>query len=129
MSYVGNPGYVFGGSIVDNILYGVKYRPVRMPDRPPEELKAFEREHKEALNSGNSPEPLEADWVDDGDIGVNEPEGRLDALVRVLGLVLFADDVYLLGLRGTALISGAIGAGATRTSASSIEQYLFDLLP
>lgn len=100
MSYVGNPGYVFGGSIVDNILYGVKYRPVRMPDRPPEELKAFEREHKEALNSGNSPEPLEADWVDDGDIGVNEPEGRLDALVRVLGLVLFADDVYLLGLRG-----------------------------
>jgi len=36
---------------------------------------------------------------------------------------------YLLGLRGTALISGAIGAGATRTSASSIEQYLFDLLP
>ena len=36
---------------------------------------------------------------------------------------------YLLGLRGTALISGAIGAGATRTSASSVEQYLFDLLP
>ena len=30
---------------------------------------------------------------------------------------------------GLAIGLGAIGAGATRTSASSIEQYLFDLLP
>ena len=37
---------------------------------------------------------------------------------------------YLLGLRGTALISGAaVGAGASRTTATAIEQYLAKLLP
>lgn len=37
---------------------------------------------------------------------------------------------YLLGLHGAALINGATGAaGATRTTASAIEQYLFALTP
>ena len=37
---------------------------------------------------------------------------------------------YLLGLRGAALISGAaVGAGATRTTSTAIQQYLANLLP
>jgi len=34
---------------------------------------------------------------------------------------------YLLGLRGTALTSGAVGAGATRSTSTAIEQYLLGL--
>lgn len=36
---------------------------------------------------------------------------------------------YLLGLRGNALIAGAVGAGATRTTSSQIETYIASLMP
>jgi hypothetical protein len=36
---------------------------------------------------------------------------------------------YMMGLRGTALISGARGAGATRTTAPEIETYIQSLMP
>ena len=36
---------------------------------------------------------------------------------------------YLLNVRGPALVAGAVGVGATRTSFSQIENYLAGLLP
>jgi len=36
---------------------------------------------------------------------------------------------YVLGLRGSALISGAVGAGATRTTSSQIETNIASLMP
>ena len=36
---------------------------------------------------------------------------------------------YLLGLRGAALISGAVGGGATRSTSTAIQQYLLGLTP
>lgn len=36
---------------------------------------------------------------------------------------------YLLGVRGNALIADAVGAGATRTTASQIEAYIASLMP
>ena len=36
---------------------------------------------------------------------------------------------YLFGLRGQSLIGGAIGSGATRTTAAAIETYIQSLLP
>jgi hypothetical protein len=50
--------------------------------------------------------------------------GNEDALTD--GLMLTR---YLFGLRGSSLISGAIGAGATRTTAAEIEAYIQSLLP
>ena len=50
--------------------------------------------------------------------------GQVDALTD--GLLISR---YLLGIRGPALISGAIGVGATRTTATLVENYLAGLLP
>ena len=50
--------------------------------------------------------------------------GQADALTD--GLMLIR---YLFGLRGSSLISGAIGAGATRTTAAQIEAYIQSLTP
>ena len=47
--------------------------------------------------------------------------GSNDALTD--GLLIIR---YLFGLRGTALISGAVGSGATRTTASEIENFMMD---
>lgn len=50
--------------------------------------------------------------------------GQVDALTD--GLLISR---YLLNIRGPALIAGAIGVGATRTSFTQIENYLSGLLP
>lgn len=50
--------------------------------------------------------------------------GQTDALTDGLLIVR-----YLFGLRGASLISGAIGSGASRTTAPPIEAYLMTLLP
>ena len=47
--------------------------------------------------------------------------GSSDALTD--GLLIIR---YLFGIRGSALISGAIGPGATRTTISDIENFLQD---
>ncbi|MBK8739751.1 MAG: Ig-like domain-containing protein [Betaproteobacteria bacterium] len=51
-------------------------------------------------------------------------DGRADSLTDGLMVVR-----YLFGLRGTSLIQGAIGAGATRTTALQVESYIRTLLP
>ena len=51
-------------------------------------------------------------------------DGRADSLTDGLLVVR-----YLFGLRGTPLIQGAIGAGATRTAAPQVESYIRTLLP
>jgi glucose/arabinose dehydrogenase len=51
-------------------------------------------------------------------------DGATDALTD--GLLIIR---YLFGLRGPQLIQGAVGAGATRTSAAQIETYILSLLP
>jgi len=50
--------------------------------------------------------------------------GTADALTD--GLLLIR---YLFGLRGASLIQGAVGAGATRTTATQIETFIQTLLP
>ena len=50
--------------------------------------------------------------------------GNVDALTD--GLLIMR---YLFGLRGAALISNVVGAGATRTTAAQIESYIQTLMP
>lgn len=96
IGYVGNPVAIFSGTIEDNLLYGLKYR----PQRPREgALERWERERHEAEASGNSLHDPLADWVDYAAAGIREPEGRIENLVRMLELVRLDGDVYGLGLR------------------------------
>lgn len=48
----------------------------------------------------------------------------MDALTDSLMLIR-----YLFGLRGPALVAGAIGTGATRTTAVQIEAYIQSVMP
>ena len=53
-----------------------------------------------------------------------DANGQADALTD--GLMIIR---YLFGLRGNSLIAGAIGLGATRTTAAQIEPYIQSLMP
>ncbi|MFZ1430707.1 MAG: ABC transporter transmembrane domain-containing protein [Geminicoccaceae bacterium] len=106
IGYVGNPTMVFAGTLEDNLLYGLKYRPQRPRVKGDDALSRYEREMHEAKRSGNSPHDPMADWVDYGAAGIERPEERVTSIVRVLELVRLHGDVFGLGLRS------AIPAGA-----------------
>lgn len=99
MTFVGYPAQVFQGSIEDNLLYGLKHRPLK--PLPVDDEKQAARDTREAKLSGNSPYSIVAEWVDDEAGGVAGPDERNERMVRVLELVRLAETVYGMGLRGT----------------------------
>ncbi|GBD44454.1 Putative multidrug export ATP-binding/permease protein [bacterium HR40] len=96
IGYVGNPSHIFRGTIEANLLYGLLHRPVR--SRPPDP--ELERYLREARRSGNLPLDPAADWVDDAQAGIPDPQARFARVRRVLALVRLEEDVYGFGLRG-----------------------------
>jgi putative ABC transport system ATP-binding protein len=101
MTYLGYPAQVFAGTIADNLLFGLKHRPVREIERDGARTAIHARERLEAERSGNSPYDSEADWVDYGAAGIDDPQQIAAAAVRALGMVRLDRDVYQFGLRGT----------------------------
>ena len=106
IGYVGNPTMLFAGSLEDNLLYGLKYRPQRPRQIGDDALSRYEREMTEARQSGNSPHDPGADWIDYAAAGIDDPATRVTSIVRVLELVRLDGDVFALGLR-SAIPDGA----------------------
>lgn len=101
IGFVGSPSAIMSGTIEDNLLYGLMHRPRRPRDIPPEIEEQHRRAVAESIRAGNSPHDPEADWIDYEAIGITTRQERLDALVRVLRIVLLEDDVYRMGMRST----------------------------
>ena len=100
VGYVGPAAYIFSASVRDNLLYGLRQRPVRPPTRDAAGLRARQRLEAEARRAGNLDLDHEADWVDLQAAGADTP-AELDArLLQLLARVDLADDIYALGLRG-----------------------------
>lgn len=101
VAYVGPISYVFNGSIGDNVLYGLRHRPVR--ERAYEGPQATERQRyrMEADRSGNMDlDPL-AEWIDPEEAGAADDAELKAAILRVFRLMALDEDVYQFGLRGT----------------------------
>ena len=102
MTYVGYPAQIFAGTIADNLLFGLKHRPLRAArSAMPRASRVHARERLEAERSGNSPYDTEADWIDYAAAGVEDPAAIAAAAARVLSMVRLDRDVYQMGLRGT----------------------------
>jgi putative ABC transport system ATP-binding protein len=96
MAYVGPQAYLYNGSIGDNLVYGLKHRPLR--ERA--DGKRSARDLEEAIRSGNIEFDYHADWIDYDAAGVDGPEGLQERIIEVLHLSEFERDVYQIGLRG-----------------------------
>lgn len=99
IAYVPSPSYVFGGTIADNLLYGLKQRMIAEPMAEGDLAAMLARERLEADRSGNSPFLAEADWADLAGLGLSGPGDRLAVMIAALDAVLLTPDVYQLGLR------------------------------
>jgi len=100
LGYVAQDSYLFSASVRDNILYGLRQRPVS----PRQREAALEAERQrllaESRRAGNLDLDSEADWVDLTLVGVSEAAKLSSRLVEVLMAVDLEEDVFQLGLRG-----------------------------
>jgi putative ABC transport system ATP-binding protein len=101
ITLVGYPAHVFAGTIADNLLFGLRYRPSQPRQLEGAAAERLERNQLEAERSGNSPFDAEADWIDYATAGLSGPEEVVAAEVRALTMVRLDRDVYQMGLRGT----------------------------
>lgn len=99
IAFVGQDVYHFAQSVKDNLLYGLKHRPLReQADSSEEERQRYIAEAKRSGNPGFDPK---ADWVDYDAAGAEGPAEITARLIDMLSLVELEEDVYRLGLTGT----------------------------
>jgi putative ABC transport system ATP-binding protein len=100
IGYVNATPYLFTGTLRDNLLMGLRHRPV-LPSRLSEdEAKKRAKELVEARRAGNIDYDIDADWIDYQSAGVADAEELSARIAEVLGELGFEEDVYGFGLRG-----------------------------
>jgi putative ABC transport system ATP-binding protein len=100
IGYVGNTPYVFTGTLRDNLLLGLRHRPVRPAEYDETTAKRRARDLFEARRSGNIELDLRADWIDYESAEVADRAELTQRIAEVLARLDFEEDVYTLGLRG-----------------------------
>ena len=100
LSYVGQGGHVFSGTIGANLFYGLKHRPIGA-NADPESAELHKSLVGEAKASGNSTDDFHAQWIDFAAAGVDGQAALDEEGSRILKMVGLAGDVYQFGLRGT----------------------------
>jgi putative ABC transport system ATP-binding protein len=99
-AYIGQDTYLFPLSVRDNLLFGLKHRPVA-PASYDEAMRAVrEAFWREAERAGNPALDPNADWIDYELAGATGPADLLPCMVHALEQVEFDEDIYSFGLRG-----------------------------
>ena len=101
LTYIGQDTYHFPLSVRENLLYGLKHRPLLLPEYDAAQLAEREREDLEAARAGNPDFNIDADWVDYAAAGATGPEDITERLIDMLRIVELEEDVYRFGLTGT----------------------------
>jgi ABC-type multidrug transport system ATPase subunit len=100
VAYVGREPLLRAGSLRENLLYSLRYRPLGgsevVTDSDPEHA----RKRREAELSGNSPYDVNANWIDPQTIGLADAEGLNERAMDVLRVVCMDQDIYDFGLNG-----------------------------
>jgi len=101
LGYIGQDAYLFPVSIRDNLLYGLKHRPLKEIERTAKTAALWEDWLSEARRAGNATFDFEADWIDYDAAGARGPDDIDRRIIEVVTLVDLGDDVYRFGLTGT----------------------------
>ncbi len=99
-AYVGQETYLFPISVRDNLLFGLKHRPIAPAKYDDATRVLRDTFWKESERAGNPALDPNADWIDYELAGATGPADLLPRIVKVLKQVEFDEDIYSLGLRG-----------------------------
>ncbi|WP_395709261.1 ABC transporter transmembrane domain-containing protein [Reyranella sp.] len=100
-SYIGQETYLFPLSVRDNLLFGLKNRPVTPATYDDASRALREAFWKESVRAGNPALDPNADWIDYELAGATGPSDLLPCMVEALKQVELDEDIYSYGLRGT----------------------------
>jgi putative ABC transport system ATP-binding protein len=100
ISYIGDETYLFPFSILENVAYGLKHRPIAPAKYEGRALQHFERRIAEARRTGNPLLDIHAQWIDFESAGVEDMPGLKRRIIELLPVVELEEDAYQFGLRG-----------------------------
>jgi len=100
-SYVGPNANLFNASVRENLLFGLRRRPLRPAGAGQEDAARRDARLAEARRAGNSDADIRADWVDYDAAGAAPGADMAQRIVTVLEAVGLDDDLYALGLCGS----------------------------
>lgn len=100
ISYVGSESYLFPVSVRDNLLYGLRHRPLRDAGHDEEARRKRHAAVLEARRAGNPDLDPAADWTDLEAAGATDLQSLRQRMLEAVALVELEDDVYQFGLRG-----------------------------
>ncbi len=101
IGYVGQDAYHFPSSVRENLLYGLKHRPLRARELAGPEAAKQQSEIAESRRAGNAAFDIGADWIDYASAGAQGPDDITERLIEVLSVVDLRDNVYRFGLVGS----------------------------
>ncbi len=99
-AYIGQETYLFPLSVRENLLFGLKHRPVAPAKYDAATQIVREAFWRESERAGNPALDPNADWIDYELAGASGPADLLACMVHALKQVEFDEDIYSLGLRG-----------------------------
>jgi putative ABC transport system ATP-binding protein len=100
ISYVGDETYLVPHSILENMVYGLKHRPMAPAHYEGRALMHFQRRISEARRTGNPLLDIHAQWIDFEAAGVADTAGLKRRIIELLPAAELEDDIYQFGLRG-----------------------------
>ena len=95
ISYVGQGAYLFNGTVLDNICYGLKNRPIATEADSTTDDPARD----EARRTGNSELDIHSQWLNPEAAGVDSEAALEATAIELLPVVDLETDIYELGLR------------------------------
>jgi len=99
IGYVAQNAFVFAGTVRDNLVYGLKHKPMQPPDYDTEAARGRAIRDREAERAGATTLDVKADWIDYEAADVDHAEDLDGRAIDMLRLVDMEQDIYLLGLR------------------------------
>lgn len=101
LAYVGSAAHIFNATLGDNLLFGLRHRPVHKRHMNDHEQKNHTRDLIELRASGNIEYDPDDDWTDHDAAGAESPEALNARVIEALKIAAFDEDVYQIGMRGT----------------------------
>ncbi|MEO8859237.1 MAG: ABC transporter transmembrane domain-containing protein [Burkholderiaceae bacterium] len=114
LAYVGSASYLFPISVRENLVYGLKHRPIKDVVYEGEARRQRDILTREAARSGNSTLDVAADWLDYKAADVEDAKGMEERILEVLKTVDLEETLFEIGLRS------AVGSVESPNLAESI---------
>ncbi len=97
--YVGAVAYLFPVSVRENLLYGLKHRPVHEAVYEGEDRRIFDRQMREAVRAGNCTLDIDAQWLDYAAAGVADEKAMEQRILEIVRTVDLEETLFEIGLR------------------------------